>query len=214
MQPTYDPTAVVTAQQLFGPQPWLTSVEVTGPSGISFLNPLDFATQLTATIIAGWLGGQVVPTQVFTTDNHFQTEAALLMIKLPGNVQVSPGKIAQFFTHGFQFSMVQQMIVNEVNNAIQEETGVVPNPLETVDSFNWPLAPPPVLPVPPTLGFGSPTNNPRIYSITNPTLEVNGRTNVDLKVTSPDGAVWTAVTYPSMAIFGATGVDGYWLRQS
>ena len=46
------------------------------------------------------------------------------MVQLPDGAMINAGLVAGFFTHGYQASMVQQMIQNEVTNVEAETKGV------------------------------------------------------------------------------------------
>jgi hypothetical protein len=121
-----DMTAVPTVESVFGSSPWISDAGGNGPTGAFNLNPMYFATQQTAETVAAMVGGTVVPVDTFaqTPGNHFTQNEPNEMVQLPGGAMINPGLVAGFFTHGYQASMVQQMIQNEVTNVESETKGV------------------------------------------------------------------------------------------
>jgi hypothetical protein len=118
-----DPNSEPTAQSVFGDTPWETDAGGTGPSGPFNLNPMYFATQQTAQAVATMLGGTVVPVNTFalTPANPFSQNEPNEMVELSNGTMINPGLVAGFYTHGYQLSMIQQMIQNEVTNVAAED---------------------------------------------------------------------------------------------
>jgi hypothetical protein len=118
---TSDPHAVVTAEQVFGANPWLTNPTGVGPNGLTFsYNPLYFATPSTAQQVAQMVGGKVVEDYEFTKDTPGDPFAQLQpneMVELPNGALINPGLIASFYTHGYPNSYVNQAIASEVAGA-------------------------------------------------------------------------------------------------
>lgn len=123
---TMDPKSVPTAQSMFGASPWVSDAGGNGPTGAFNLNPMYFATQQTAQQVAAMVGGTVVSVDTFaqTPGNHFTQNEPNEMVQLPDGAMINAGLVAGFFTHGYQASMVQQMIQNEVTNVEAETKGV------------------------------------------------------------------------------------------
>jgi len=120
-----NPNDIVTAQQVFGNTPWVTSAGGTGPTGNFNLNPEYFATQQTAQTVAQMLGGTVVSVNEMaeTPGNPFSQNVNNEMIQLSNGEMINAGLVAGFFSHGYSLGMVQTMIQNEVTN-VANETGV------------------------------------------------------------------------------------------
>jgi hypothetical protein len=121
-----DPTYVPTAQSVFGDSPWESDAGGTGPAGPFALNPEYFATQATAQKVAGMVGGTVVGINLMAEapGNPFTQNEDNEMVQLADGSQINAGLVAGFFTHGYQLSMVSQMIQNEVTNVEAETQGV------------------------------------------------------------------------------------------
>jgi hypothetical protein len=126
---TSDPNAVLTAEQVFGANPWLTDPTGAGPNGLTFgYNPLYFATASTAAAVAQMVGGTVVEDDEFTKNtpgDPFVQQQPNEMVELPDGALVNPGLVAAFYTHGYPNSVVNQEIANEVagDEAAMTSTG-------------------------------------------------------------------------------------------
>lgn len=113
------PRPAPTAEDVFGPAPWVTRPTGLGPDGISYdYNPLYFATPQTAAAVAQMVGGTVVASNQFTSapGSTFQQQQPNLMVRLSNGALINPGLVAGFYTHGYPQSLVDQMIANEVAN--------------------------------------------------------------------------------------------------
>jgi len=106
-----------TAESVFGANPWLNAYGI-GPTGAYSYNPYYFATAQTAAKVAAMVGGTVVQTNSFTGGGGvFTQQQPNLMVQLPNGKLINPGLVASFYTHGYPQSYIDQMIVNEINNA-------------------------------------------------------------------------------------------------
>lgn len=117
--PAQAPRPAPTAEDVFGPAPWVTRPTGLGPDGASYdYNPLYFATPETAAAVAQMVGGTVVPSNQFTSapGSTFQQQQPNLMVRLSNGALINPGLVAGFYTHGYPQSLVDQMIANEVAN--------------------------------------------------------------------------------------------------
>jgi len=116
-----NPQGTPDAEQVFGPNPWLTNPAGTGPNGLKFsYNPLYFATVSTAEQVAQMVGGKVVEDDEFTKNtpnDPFAQSQPNEMVELPDGALINPGLIASLYTHGYSASLVQQAIANEVAGA-------------------------------------------------------------------------------------------------
>ncbi|HUK15465.1 MAG TPA: hypothetical protein VLW65_03595 [Bryobacteraceae bacterium] len=112
---------VLTAEQVFGANPWVTDPTGTGPNGITFgYNPLYFATPSTAAQVAQMVGGKVVEDNEFTKNtpgDPFAQQQANEMVELPDGGLINPGLIASLYTHGLPQWEVNQAIANDVAGA-------------------------------------------------------------------------------------------------
>jgi hypothetical protein len=95
----------------------VTNPTGSGPSGIYNYNPYYFATAQTAATVANMVGGKVVSMNAFSTPGSmYKQNQPNEMVQLPNGALINPGLVAQFYTHGYSQSMVNQMIANEVAN--------------------------------------------------------------------------------------------------
>jgi hypothetical protein len=120
--PAYDPKASYTAEQVFGPSPWVTNPIGTGPNGITFgYNPLYFATEATAQQVAQMVGGKVVQSNEFTKDTPgtpFAQQQPNEMVQLANGALINPGLIASLYTHGYPQWEVDQYVAAQVAGAL------------------------------------------------------------------------------------------------
>ena len=108
---------VPTAQSVFGANPWITNPTGSGPTGTYSYNPYYFATPQTAAAVASMVGGKVVSMNACSTvGSPFQQNQPNQMVQLPNGTLINPGLVAEFYTHGYSQSMINQMIANEVSN--------------------------------------------------------------------------------------------------
>ena len=116
-----DPNAVLTAEQVFGSDPWVEDPTGSGPNGVSFgYNPLYFATPTTAAEVAQMVGGTVVQDNEFTKNtpgDPFVQQQPNEMVQLPDGALINPGLIASLYTHGLPQWEVNQAVANEVAGA-------------------------------------------------------------------------------------------------
>jgi hypothetical protein len=124
---TSDPNAVLTAEQVFGANPWVTDPTGSGPNGLTFgYNPLYFASASTAAEVAQRVGGKVVEDNEFAKDapgDPFAQQQPNEMVELPNGALINPGLIASLYTHGYANWEVNQAISNEVASAEAPVTG-------------------------------------------------------------------------------------------
>jgi hypothetical protein len=108
---------VPTVQSVFGAAPWISNPTGTGPTGAFSYNPYYFATPQTAATVASMVGGKVVSLNSFSTPGSvYKQNQPNEMVQLPNGALINPGLVAEFYTHGYPQSMVNQMIANEVAN--------------------------------------------------------------------------------------------------
>jgi len=108
---------IPTVQSVFGANPWLADPTGTGPTGTYTYNPCYFATPQTAATVASMLGGTVVSLNTCSTAGSMYVQnQPNEMVQLPNGKLINPGLVAEFYTHGYPQSMVNQMIANEVAN--------------------------------------------------------------------------------------------------
>lgn len=230
-------SVVYSAQDIFGSNPWISNPTGSGPTGTFTFNPQYFATPATAAIISGMLGGSVVGVDFMsqTPGNPFSqnqlNEMVELTIDAKGNfglvdLQVNAGLVAEFFTHSYQLSTVLQMIHNEITNIVKEilqALFALPSPPELDPTVQITVNSPPLptSPVnPPALGIGSfkgtiPLNDPNPTAwnmVTQNSLSaksLDGKTNLQSNIPSPDGRVYLASVTVSNYVFG-TSITGRW----
>ena len=113
------PVPAPTAQDVFGPAPWLNNPTGLAPDGTVYnYNSQYFATPQTAAAVAQMLGGTVVAVNEITSapGSNFQQQQPNQMVRLSSGALINPGLVAGFYTHGYPQSVVDQMIANEVAN--------------------------------------------------------------------------------------------------
>ena len=89
----------------------------TGPTGSYSYNPYYFATPQTAATVASMVGGTVVSMNSYTAPGSpYSQDQPNLMVQLPNGALINPGLVAEFYTHGYPQSMVNQMVASEVAN--------------------------------------------------------------------------------------------------
>jgi hypothetical protein len=112
----------LTAEAVFGENPWLENPSGTGPTGTFPYNPDYFATAATAALVAAMVGGTVVsvPDAFGTAGSPVTSNQPMLMVVLGGGL-INPGLVATFFTHGYPLAMIEGMIQKEVFYAGRSE---------------------------------------------------------------------------------------------
>lgn len=113
-------TASDPAGPLFGANPWVADPTGSGPdNSVTNYNPIYFATQQTAQVVAQMVGGTVVQSDQFTNapGSPFQQDQPNYMVQLPNGGQINPGLVADIYTHGWNQSFVTQQVDNEVAGA-------------------------------------------------------------------------------------------------
>jgi hypothetical protein len=111
--------AAPTPQSVFGPSVWMTNPIGLNPDGSTFqYNPIYFATQSTAEIVAKMIGGTVVADNEFTqpAGNVFVQQQPNYMVKMPNGAMINPGLVASFYSFGFSQSQINTMVAQEVAN--------------------------------------------------------------------------------------------------
>jgi hypothetical protein len=121
-----DPTDVPTTESVFGDSPWETDATGSGPTGTFSWNPQYFATVSTAEKVAAMVGGTVVGvnTMAQTPANPVTQNEDNEMVQLADGGMINAGLVATFFTHGYQLSMVKQMVQDEVTYTQDAVQGV------------------------------------------------------------------------------------------
>lgn len=121
-----DPTDEPTVESVFGSSPWETDATGTGPLGSFSFNPQYFGTVATAEKVAAMVGGTVVGvnTMAETPANPVTQNEDNEMVQLSDGGMINAGLVATFFTHGYQLSMVKQMVADEVNYTEEAVQGV------------------------------------------------------------------------------------------
>ena len=207
----YTPNQIVTAEQLFGAQPWVPNPTGNGPTGPFTFNPQYFATQQTASLVASMLGGTVTSIDWFkmTPGDPFTMDQPVLMVELPGGAQVNPGLVAGFFTHGYPYNLLLSMLQNEVAGVESATSGAPVSPASV--TINFPVAPAPAPVAQPGIGsFGTliPNTNPPAYNMVNPVILLDGKTNVQFSIPAPDGHTSCVASVWSNALLAS--VIGRW----
>jgi hypothetical protein len=103
---------VPTAESVFGANPWMTAPSSIGPNGITYYNPIFFATPATAQKVAQMVGGTAV--QLNPNSGPFQQQQGNWMVQLPNGKLINPGIVASFYTHGYPQGYIQGMIADTV----------------------------------------------------------------------------------------------------
>lgn len=105
------------AGPLFGANPWISHPTGQGPNGVvTNYNPIYFATQQTAQTVAHMIGGTVVQSNqmIPSPGSPFTLDQLNYMVQMPDGALVNPGLVADIYTHGWNQSMVNQQVANEV----------------------------------------------------------------------------------------------------
>ena len=118
---TAAPAPAPTAENVFGPTPWLANPTWIDPDGSVYsYNPQYFATPETTAKVAEMVGGTVVESDACITGpaGPFQQQQPNEMVQLANGTLINPGIVAGFYTHGYSQSQVDQMITNEVGSTL------------------------------------------------------------------------------------------------
>jgi hypothetical protein len=108
-----------TAEEVFGPTPWIENPTYTDPNGqkSGSYSPTYFATPETGALVAKMLGGQLIEedsiTGGSTSGSGFQQDQPNEVVLMPDGTKVNAGIIAFIFTHGFPQSYINTLIANE-----------------------------------------------------------------------------------------------------
>ncbi len=118
------PEAPPTAEELFGPSPWMEDPVESLPDGQLYnLNPWWFATPETAGKVAAMLGGTVVEKNDFTAaGSPIQQLQPNEMVQLPGGRLINAGIVASLYAHGFPQSYIDEVVGVPANFAALEKT--------------------------------------------------------------------------------------------
>jgi len=105
-----------TAQELFGPNPWMSNPGGVAPNGVTYsYNPYYFATAETAAKVAQMVGGKVVAKDAITPYGPFQQNMPNYMVELPSGRQIYAGLFASFYDHGYTQDFVNRLVNAEIN---------------------------------------------------------------------------------------------------
>jgi|KBSMisStandDraft_5_1062788.scaffolds.fasta_scaffold261757_3 hypothetical protein len=113
--PTPPPAMAPTAQDLFGPNPWMSNPGGIAPNGVQYsYNPYYFATAETAAKVAQMVGGTVVQSNALTPYGPFQQNQPNYMVQLPNGRQIYAGLFASFYDHGYTQDFVNKLVSAEI----------------------------------------------------------------------------------------------------
>jgi hypothetical protein len=109
------PAMVPTAQDLFGPNPWMSNPGGIAANGVQYgYNPYYFATAETAAKVAQMVGGTVVQSNALTPYGPFQQNQPNYMVQLPNGRQIYAGLFASFYDHGYTQDFVNKLVAAEI----------------------------------------------------------------------------------------------------
>jgi len=109
------PAMAPTAQDLFGPKPWMSNPGGIAPNGVSYgYNPYYFATAETAAKVAQMVGGTVVQSNALTPYGPFQQNQPNYMVQLSNGRQIYAGLFASFYDHGYTQDFVNKLVAAEI----------------------------------------------------------------------------------------------------
>jgi hypothetical protein len=113
-EPVPAPPAPPTAEELFGPSPWLANPTEKLPDGRELsLNPYYFATPETAAVVAGMLGGEVVEMNMFTAEGSpVAQQQPNQMVRMPDGRLVNAGLVASYYDLGLPQSYIDQLVAD------------------------------------------------------------------------------------------------------
>jgi hypothetical protein len=95
---------------------WETAPTGTGPNGLTFsYNPVYFATQQTAEVVAKMLGGTVVQANAIANGGGFQQQQPNYMVQMPDGRQFDAGLVASYYSHGYSQGFINQEIAAMLN---------------------------------------------------------------------------------------------------
>ena len=203
---------ILTCMDIFGTDdPWLDPT-VTGPKGTQPLGAEYYAKPQTAAIVASIIGGVVTTDDPFAdvAGDPFRASNPMEFVQLSSGPMLNAGLIAGFFTHGYHQSQLEGMIESEVYNS-QMAAGLPNVQVIPVSLSRFVPAPPPPPPAQKIGSFAQPISgaNPLAYNMfTNndpSALAFNGKTNLELGITSPDGAVYIAWVWSNGLFQSVTG---------
>jgi hypothetical protein len=106
-----------TVESVFGDNAFVTDPKPggSGSNGLKYdYNPIYFATPLTASIVARALGGTVVAMNAITPFGPFIQNQPNLMVQMPDGKLINAGLIANWFSHGYPQSYIDQQIALEI----------------------------------------------------------------------------------------------------
>ena len=111
------PPVVITAQSMFGPNPWVLNPGGVAPNGVTYgYNPAYFATRETADTLAKIYGGTVEETNAITPYGPFKQNQLNEMIRFPNGNVVNAGILASYFDRGFSREQIDRSIAVEIND--------------------------------------------------------------------------------------------------
>ena len=111
-----DPGAVLSAEDVFGPNPWIANPVVTGPNKKNQIvefpqNPLYYATEPTANLVLQMVSGTGIDeNNPYAGNQRYSASNSQLVVTLPGGAWINAGLVAGFFTHGYPLDMIAVMI--------------------------------------------------------------------------------------------------------
>ena len=110
-----------TPEEIFGESPFMANPigmftdYYTGQLRTYGFNPMYFATEEAAQILAGQLGGTVVARNAICNTGYFFQAQPNYMVQLPNGLEVNAGIIADFYNHGYPQSYVDRLIAREID---------------------------------------------------------------------------------------------------
>lgn len=114
---TPKPYSFPTAQEVFGPDPWIKnptgSVVTTGATYP--YNPYYFATPEAAKKVAELVGGVVVESNNIAQFGPFRQSHPNQMIQLPNGRMINAGLFMSFWDHGYEQHYIDMLVESELS---------------------------------------------------------------------------------------------------
>ncbi len=110
------PGYIPTLESVFGTENcWEAAPTGSGPNGVYSYNPIYFATQQTAQVVAQMLGGTVVQANAIADGGGFQQQQPNYMVQMPDGRQFNAGLVASLYDHGYSQGFINQEIAGMLN---------------------------------------------------------------------------------------------------
>jgi hypothetical protein len=110
------PGYIPSLESVFGTENcWEAAPTGIGPNGTYSYNPIYFATQQTAQVVAKMLGGTVVQVNAIANGGGFQQQEPNYMVQMPDGRQFNAGLVANLYDHGYSQGFINQEIAGMLN---------------------------------------------------------------------------------------------------